>query len=161
MHLIIIFAILFSGRSVFSIYLDTPSITMPIDHDTIVSISKRCMGFNMMTKSRCSIMCVRDVSVQDLDEPQPFAYCGHHHPVRRLERKQQREKRRKLEEEVVITFGVCSICHQDVKDAETHIKTSPCGHIFHKDCINRWLCENCTCPNCRRTVEQLNYSIVQ
>jgi Ring finger domain len=41
----------------------------------------------------------------------------------------------------------CAICIRDGEDADLH--RLPCGHSFHRDCIQRWLhvCPNC--PLCR------------
>jgi len=47
----------------------------------------------------------------------------------------------------------CAICIDDFKDDDTvrqlrcHVK-----HVFHKDCIDRWLQEDGHCPICKRTV---------
>lgn len=40
--------------------------------------------------------------------------------------------------------GVCTICLEDACNVPLE-----CGHVFHKKCINTWLEENDTCPNCR------------
>ena len=46
----------------------------------------------------------------------------------------------------------CSICICDMNDGDTYRKL-PCGHLFHKDCIDSYLLENSTkCPNCRHDV---------
>merc|ERR1712137_660720 len=42
----------------------------------------------------------------------------------------------------------CSICLEDFgKDKE--IRQTPCGHCFHKSCLNGWLTQSRTCPLCR------------
>lgn len=41
---------------------------------------------------------------------------------------------------------ICSICTESV---ETGVKTIFCNHIYHKDCLHRWLSYNNSCPNCR------------
>ena len=43
--------------------------------------------------------------------------------------------------------GVCTICLEDVSNVPLE-----CGHIFHNKCIDKWLEENDTCPNCRNQV---------
>ena len=43
----------------------------------------------------------------------------------------------------------CSICLSIGLDG---IKL-PCGHIFHSDCITRWLKCRVECPNCRRSAK--------
>jgi hypothetical protein len=32
---------------------------------------------------------------------------------------------------------------------------APCGHTFHKDCIDEWFTRNSTCPLCKRSVYEL------
>lgn len=40
--------------------------------------------------------------------------------------------------------GICSICLNEVFTIPLE-----CGHVFHTKCINKWLEQNNTCPNCR------------
>lgn len=40
--------------------------------------------------------------------------------------------------------GVCTICLEDVRSVPLE-----CSHVFHDKCINKWLKDNDTCPNCR------------
>jgi hypothetical protein len=46
----------------------------------------------------------------------------------------------------------CSIC-QDVRDDDSvenpDVTTTPCGHMFCTSCLDTWLTNNFTCPNCR------------
>lgn len=48
--------------------------------------------------------------------------------------------------------GECSICMDDITDKD-EFRRLPCSdtvnHCFHKDCIDKWLRSNNTCPNCR------------
>ena len=44
---------------------------------------------------------------------------------------------------------ICSICHLDLNDLQ---RTLNCNHIFHTECINRWLERRNTCPLCRTIV---------
>jgi len=43
--------------------------------------------------------------------------------------------------------NICSIC------CETHempnLFRTTCGHVFHKNCLQKWCDYNDTCPNCR------------
>lgn len=41
----------------------------------------------------------------------------------------------------------CSIC-QEVGEMSDLVQT-PCGHIFHRACIQRWFMRHNNCPNCR------------
>ena len=42
----------------------------------------------------------------------------------------------------------CTICMDDVKRRFI----LPCGHVFHRKCIRKWLDDNHTCPICRQDV---------
>lgn len=47
----------------------------------------------------------------------------------------------------------CCICsdlfvNDDVRD----IAATPCGHVFHEECLARWLATSSTCPSCRKHV---------
>ena len=43
----------------------------------------------------------------------------------------------------------CTIC-LDIVEHGAFIRTLPaCGHKFHARCINQWLVNNTSCPNCR------------
>jgi hypothetical protein len=51
----------------------------------------------------------------------------------------------------------CSICLEDFKVGKDKVSITPCQHIFHYDCLSKWLLENYQlpkCPNC-------NYNIVE
>ncbi|XP_054999551.1 RING finger protein 11-like [Sorex araneus] len=45
----------------------------------------------------------------------------------------------------------CAICLLDFVDGD-HIRTLPCKHFFHLDCIGKWLMTSSTCPCCRLSV---------
>jgi hypothetical protein len=42
----------------------------------------------------------------------------------------------------------CSICLESFR-LRQHIKELPCGHMFHKNCIDRWVARSEVCPCCR------------
>ena len=47
---------------------------------------------------------------------------------------------------------VCTIC-LDKFGPTAEIRQLPCGHFFHKDCVDTWLLQNAlTCPLCKRDV---------
>jgi len=70
------------------------------------------------------------------------------------------------EKKVVVTYNMIddamiSVCATDFKDAEcsiclnnfelnTIIKTLPCFHKFHEDCINEWFQHSDICPICKK-----------
>jgi hypothetical protein len=46
----------------------------------------------------------------------------------------------------------CTICTEVFQPTDQVILTS-CGHIFHRDCIKPWLCNESTkCPSCRKEI---------
>ncbi len=47
---------------------------------------------------------------------------------------------------------VCSICLEEIKQNSKCKKIPGCGHQFHAKCIDTWLEESKTCPNCRLDV---------
>lgn len=50
-------------------------------------------------------------------------------------------------------YGQCTICFEDMWDKDSIFTT--CGHIFHKDCIDRWLKEKAkNCPICRASLDR-------
>lgn len=46
----------------------------------------------------------------------------------------------------------CAVCLDDLKVGATGVILS-CKHMFHEECIVRWLKEHNTCPICRRSVK--------
>lgn len=47
------------------------------------------------------------------------------------------------------SFGICRICLDQVV---TDIEATRCGHIYHGECINKWLKNSSMCPACRSNV---------
>ncbi|KAL4147711.1 hypothetical protein PRNP1_001396 [Phytophthora ramorum] len=45
----------------------------------------------------------------------------------------------------------CCICLNDY-EATQSLRVLPCGHHFHKDCVDEWLLVNSTCPTCRKSI---------
>ena len=48
----------------------------------------------------------------------------------------------------------CPTCFESFK-ASSNISSTPCGHVFHTDCISKWLQngENNSCSQCRKHCE--------
>ena len=47
----------------------------------------------------------------------------------------------------------CSVCIETFSST-CEVKQLPCGHLFHANCINRWLHRSATCPFCRLDLHQ-------
>ena len=48
----------------------------------------------------------------------------------------------------------CTICLQNFINGENLITLPQCQHVFHEDCINKWLKGNIICPICRKNVKE-------
>ncbi|XP_017078877.1 uncharacterized protein LOC108112980 [Drosophila eugracilis] len=44
---------------------------------------------------------------------------------------------------------LCAICNEFFRSNDIIFATSSCGHVFHNNCLTRWLCRSSTCPQCR------------
>ena len=42
----------------------------------------------------------------------------------------------------------CTIC-TELFDGLSDIAAVPCGHVFHGECLSKWLSNSMTCPQCR------------
>lgn len=51
----------------------------------------------------------------------------------------------------------CPICTEDILLRDL-AKLDPCNHEFHQECINQWLEDHSTCPNCRADVSQVVFN---
>eukprot|EP00177_Eucheuma_denticulatum_P000951 GFKZ01001730.1.p1 GENE.GFKZ01001730.1~~GFKZ01001730.1.p1 ORF type:complete len:506 (+),score=56.75 GFKZ01001730.1:323-1840(+) len=45
----------------------------------------------------------------------------------------------------------CAICLGEFEDGEM-VKTLPCYHLFHTECVDRWLKVNKVCPFCKKSI---------
>lgn len=51
--------------------------------------------------------------------------------------------------EVATGAGQCSICLEEMEEGSQIVKL-PCGHLFHKTCVSKWLRTGSqTCPLCK------------
>lgn len=46
----------------------------------------------------------------------------------------------------------CSVCLTQIQN-EDIVRKTPCGHIFHTDCVDLWCIRNLTCPICREPLD--------
>ncbi|EQC30273.1 hypothetical protein SDRG_12123 [Saprolegnia diclina VS20] len=56
-------------------------------------------------------------------------------------------------------LDTCAICtyeySRDEFDELGKVVQLPCGHCFHRDCVNEWLYTHNTCPMCRQTTDKI------
>ncbi|CAI9100436.1 OLC1v1037545C1 [Oldenlandia corymbosa var. corymbosa] len=48
--------------------------------------------------------------------------------------------------------GCCAVCMEGFKSGGAGGKQVPCGHVFHANCIDRWLSVQNSCPLCRFSI---------
>ncbi|XP_051982889.1 RING finger protein 150a [Xyrauchen texanus] len=58
---------------------------------------------------------------------------------------------RKGDKETESDFDNCAVCIEDYKPNDV-IRTLPCRHVFHKNCVDPWLLEHRTCPMCKMNI---------
>ena len=50
----------------------------------------------------------------------------------------------------------CPICKIPI-DAESQVVSTPCGHVFHSNCMETWIAQGKkNCPQCRKFCERQN-----
>uniref|UniRef100_A0A0E0E2L5 RING-type E3 ubiquitin transferase n=1 Tax=Oryza meridionalis TaxID=40149 RepID=A0A0E0E2L5_9ORYZ len=47
----------------------------------------------------------------------------------------------------------CAVCLGAVREGEMVRRLPACEHVYHADCIDRWLAAHRTCPLCRRELD--------
>ena len=56
----------------------------------------------------------------------------------------------------------CTICLEQFIEEQSIINLTPCHHIFHKECLHKWLCDNLDhpkCPNCNHILIEIEKEI--
>ncbi|TMW41169.1 hypothetical protein DOY81_013751 [Sarcophaga bullata] len=51
---------------------------------------------------------------------------------------------------------LCAICSEFFKSTDIIESTTKCGHVFHRQCLYRWVSRSNTCPQCRAPVHKYN-----
>ena len=47
---------------------------------------------------------------------------------------------------------MCSICLDSLFSVNTDVSVTPCGHLYHKSCLEGWMQNNLQCPNCKTEI---------
>jgi hypothetical protein len=53
---------------------------------------------------------------------------------------------------------ICSVCRDEISTGAHCRKINSCSHYFHHNCLDTWLTNNHTCPNCRTDLRESNNS---
>jgi len=46
----------------------------------------------------------------------------------------------------------CVICCEDLVEGDA-VRTLPCGHVYHRECVDSWLCRSRLCCLCKRPID--------
>lgn len=65
------------------------------------------------------------------------------------------ESLKKVKLEKGAAMESCSICLTELGDGPMEVSSTPCKHLFHKDCLVQWLIKSPTCPLCRYNVSTI------
>ncbi|PWA90803.1 Zinc finger, RING/FYVE/PHD-type [Artemisia annua] len=60
---------------------------------------------------------------------------------------------------VVDPLGVCTVCMEGFHSSCTNGKQAPCGHVYHFDCITKWVSLHNSCPLCQCKVSGHDISL--
>ena len=60
-----------------------------------------------------------------------------------------------------IDDNICVICIDNIDITDSDTTQIDCNHIFHKDCIDKWLNINKKCPVCIRNIVDYKSTIVK
>ena len=63
----------------------------------------------------------------------------------------KRENTNLSEEEEEEEEECCCICLTEYEENQV-IRMLPCGHHYHRECVDEWLKVNATCPTCRTSI---------
>lgn len=63
------------------------------------------------------------------------------------------DKMRDLHKEAVLGSPACAICLCSWQSGDQLSMGRQCKHVFHQDCLRRWLPKSTTCPYCRSDLE--------
>ncbi|KAF7653945.1 hypothetical protein LDENG_00076770 [Lucifuga dentata] len=58
---------------------------------------------------------------------------------------------KKGDKEMESDFDNCAVCIEGYKPNDV-IRILPCGHVFHKHCVDPWLQDHRTCPMCKMNI---------
>ena len=47
----------------------------------------------------------------------------------------------------------CLVCQCEYEEGED-VRTVPCGHVFHRDCVDEWLGRKDVCPYCSTCIRK-------
>jgi len=61
-----------------------------------------------------------------------------------------------------LTKDDCAICYESLKDSEEEkiIYKTPCMHMYHAECLKKWMRSKMECPLCRAQLPTLNFFLL-
>jgi len=80
-------------------------------------------------------------------------------PTRRFTKNFHEEKAEGDSKDEENEMTSCCICLTAFKTTE-EVRTLPCMHIFHTNCIDKWLLRNRTCPICKFDITENNSALI-